>query len=308
MPRYYTREMMDMFNVSRKQLRYYEDKGLLRNVPRNEDNGYRYYTIEHVKQMIAIMGMKDLNLPSDKIKDILYADSISDVKEVMQHKLDDAKKDVAFSMGQYIKVMEMYNSIMEGILYNSSPEYQSDVNGNLGMYEVVTVPPRDVISMSYMETFQDPDSIFIKQLAEIQSLSKSVDVYDMLNATFIFYDHFADMVSTLSRLAIISVGDYVPNKHSATICLMDWNIGYRTTTNKRFLKWMGVVADERKRKISSPKYEVNKFTDYYNECLRCLRLTDKRGAQKYISDNLTNKSAITIIIIIIIHLKIIILY
>lgn len=190
MPRYYTREMMDMFNVSRKQLRYYEDKGLLRNVPRNEDNGYRYYTIEHVKQMIAIMGMKDLNLPSDKIKDILYADSISDVKEVMQHKLDDAKKDVAFSMGQYIKVMEMYNRIMEGILYNSSPEYQSDVNGNLGMYEVVTVPPRDVISMSYMETFQDPDSIFIKQLAEIQSLSKAVDVYNMLNATFIFYDHF----------------------------------------------------------------------------------------------------------------------
>ena len=115
-----------------------------------------------------------------------------------------------------------------------------------------------------------------------------------LNAEFyrdhIFYDHFSDMISTLCRLAIISVGEYVPNKHSSTICLMDWNIGYRTTYNKKFIKWMGIVADKRKRKSATPKYEVNKFTDYYNDCLRCLRLTDKEGAQKYISDNLTNKS------------------
>lgn len=114
-----------------------------------------------------------------------------------------------------------------------------------------------------------------------------------LNAKFyrdhIFYDHYSDMVSTLSRLAIISVGDYVPHKHSSTICLMDWHIDYRTTTNKKFIKWMGVVANERKRKMSIPKYEVNKFTDYYNDCLSCLRLTDKEGAQKYISDNLKNK-------------------
>ena len=196
MPRYYTREMMDMFNVSRKQLRYYEDKGLLRNVPRNEENGYRYYTIEHVKQMIAIMGMKDLNLSSDRIKDILYADSISDVKDVMQQKLSEAKKEVSVSMGQYIKIIEMYDRIMEGIIYNTSPEYKSDENGNLGMYEVINVPARDVISLSYMETFQDPDSIFIKQLAEIQSLSNEVDVYDMLNVTFIFYDHFDTETNT----------------------------------------------------------------------------------------------------------------
>ena len=52
-----------------------------------------------------------------------------------------------------------------------------------------------------------------------------------LNAVFyrdhIFYDHFTDMVSTLSRLGIISLGDYIPQKHSTTICLMDWNINYR---------------------------------------------------------------------------------
>ena len=53
---------------------------------------------------------------------------------------------------------------------------------------------------------------------------------------------------------------------------------------------MQIVLSDRKKKAAVPKYEVNKFTDYYNECLRCLQLTDKEGAQKYIIDNLTNKS------------------
>ena len=218
MPRYYTREMMDMFNVSRKQLRYYEDKGLLRDVPRNEDNGYRYYTIEHVKQMIAIMGMKDLNLSSDKIKDILYAGSVSDVKEVMQDKLVEAKKDVAFSMSQYIKIVEIYNRIMEGIIYNSAPEFVPDLNGNLGMYEVVNVAPRDAISVSYTETFQDPESIFIRQLADIQRLSSEVEVYDKLNVTFVFYDHFDSETNTFDgkeHLSKVTMKVQNKNKPSA---------------------------------------------------------------------------------------------
>lgn len=102
----------------------------------------------------------------------------------------------------------------------------------------------------------------------------------------IFYDHFTDMVSTLSRLGIISLGDYTPKKHSTTICLIDWNINYRRVDNKNFVKWGNVL----KKWNSTPKYEINKFTDRYNECLQSLQLIDKEGAQKYINDNINNKS------------------
>ena len=102
----------------------------------------------------------------------------------------------------------------------------------------------------------------------------------------IFNDHFSDMLSTLCRLSLINMGEYKPQKHSRIICLVDWNIGYRTVYNKKFLKWEQAL----KKWKPTPNYEHNKFTDYYNDCLRCLRLNDKEGAQKYISDNLKNKS------------------
>ena len=102
----------------------------------------------------------------------------------------------------------------------------------------------------------------------------------------IFNDHFSDMLSTLCRLAIINIGSYEPKKHSRSICLLDWNIGYKTIYNKKFLKWEQAL----KKWKPTPKYEHNKFTDYYNDCLSCLQLTNKKGAQKYISDNIKNKS------------------
>ncbi len=103
----------------------------------------------------------------------------------------------------------------------------------------------------------------------------------------IFHDQFFDMINTLSRMTIISLGPYEVGKHSRSICLLDWNIGYKTFPyHKKFIEWQQAL----KKWKSIPKYERNKFNDHYNECLKCLRLTDKEGAQKYIKDNLLNQS------------------
>lgn len=113
-----------------------------------------------------------------------------------------------------------------------------------------------------------------------------------LNAQFyrdqIFNDQFSDMIATLRRLSIIKLKSYVPKKHSKVIHLLDWNIGYRIVSNKRFLKWEEAL----KKWKPTPKYEPNKFTDHYNNCLKCLRLIDKEGAQKYINDNIKDKSTL----------------
>ena len=216
MQRYYTREMMDMFNVSRKQLRYYEEKGLLRDVLRDEKNGYRYYNAEHVRQMIAILGMKDLNLGTDKIREILYSESVLDVKEAMSDKLLEAKEEVDRSMEQYAKTMEVYNRIMEGFI-NSSSGAEVDENGNLRRYEVVNVQPRDAISLSYMETFDDPDDTFIRKAAEIQCMSDKVNVLDKLNVTYVFYDHFdteSNVFNNEVRLTKVTMAIRDRNKES----------------------------------------------------------------------------------------------
>ena len=111
-----------------------------------------------------------------------------------------------------------------------------------------------------------------------------------LNAQFyrdhIFHDHWNDMLLNLSYLGIIHIGTYSVGKHSTTITLMKWNVGYMTSHNVKFIKWARVEADRRKM---FEQVEVTPFTRKYMESLTCLRLTRKDDALVYIDETIADK-------------------
>lgn len=64
-------EIADFFGVSRKAIRLYEKKGILRPVKTDAANGYRYYSAEQVQQLNALLELKALGFSLDEIKMIL---------------------------------------------------------------------------------------------------------------------------------------------------------------------------------------------------------------------------------------------
>lgn len=58
MKTYNTNEICQLCDVSRKQLRYYEERGMLSAVPRYKDNNYRYYTHQHICEIVAAKALK----------------------------------------------------------------------------------------------------------------------------------------------------------------------------------------------------------------------------------------------------------
>lgn len=111
-----------------------------------------------------------------------------------------------------------------------------------------------------------------------------------LNAQFyrdhIFHDHWNDMLLNLSYMGFICIGCYQVGKHSTTITLMKWNIGYMTSCNVKFIKWAKVEA-ERRRLFEH--VEATPFTEKYMESLTCLRLDRKDDALVYINDTFKDK-------------------
>lgn len=61
-------EIADFFGVSRKAIRLYEKKGILKPVKTDAANGYRYYSAEQVQQLNALLELKALGFPSTKSK------------------------------------------------------------------------------------------------------------------------------------------------------------------------------------------------------------------------------------------------
>ena len=64
-------EIADFFGVSRKAMRLYEKKGIIKPVKVDATNGYRYYSAEQVQQLNALLELKALGFSLDEIKMII---------------------------------------------------------------------------------------------------------------------------------------------------------------------------------------------------------------------------------------------
>ena len=64
-------EIADFFGISRKAIRLYEKKGIIKPVKVDASNGYRYYSAEQVQQLNALLELKALGFSLDEIKLII---------------------------------------------------------------------------------------------------------------------------------------------------------------------------------------------------------------------------------------------
>lgn len=64
-------EIADYFGISRKAIRLYEKKGIIKPVEVDAKTGYRYYSTEQVQQLNSLLELKALGFSLDEIKTII---------------------------------------------------------------------------------------------------------------------------------------------------------------------------------------------------------------------------------------------
>ena len=68
-------EIAEFFGVSRKAIRLYEKKGIIKPVEVDAENGYRYYSAEQVQQMNALLELKAMGFSLDEIKTLINGET-----------------------------------------------------------------------------------------------------------------------------------------------------------------------------------------------------------------------------------------
>jgi DNA-binding transcriptional MerR regulator len=64
-------EIADFFNLSQKAIRLYEKKGIIKPARIDQMTGYRYYTVDQVQQLNALIELKSLGFSLNEIKKIM---------------------------------------------------------------------------------------------------------------------------------------------------------------------------------------------------------------------------------------------
>lgn len=96
-------EIAAFFNVSVKAMRVYEKMGILKPVKVDEKTGYRYYTADQVKQLDALLELRELGFSLREIKELLesgmtneqYMEVLTHKKIMWQEKISQAQDRVA---------------------------------------------------------------------------------------------------------------------------------------------------------------------------------------------------------------------
>ncbi|MCM1271969.1 MAG: MerR family transcriptional regulator [Clostridium sp.] len=118
------KEVEQLTGLTAKSIRYYESKGLL-EVGREEENSYRTYTEENVKELKKIRLLRFLDFSIEQISELQHADEKS-IKEILLNKAEELdnssrdlniKKELLRTLGEdgitNATVVEEYNSVFD---------------------------------------------------------------------------------------------------------------------------------------------------------------------------------------------------
>lgn len=113
-------EFSNICKVSKKTMRYYAEIGLILPEAINQENGYRYYSIEQLKTMLLINRLKSYNFSLDEIKTLLKSETIANEKlytELFRKKIEmeDQLKEINQTLNQLyedISILKQGKSIM----------------------------------------------------------------------------------------------------------------------------------------------------------------------------------------------------
>ena len=187
MKKYYsTNEICTLCNTSRKQLRYYEECGLLGDVPREDGNNYRYYTAEHIYKIVAAKGLKSIEMPISDVKDVMGGD-IGNIRKTLQHQTAQSKETLAASLRKYEQSLLVYSKFSEALSLLKLYQASSDL---APQYDLVEQEPQDVVAIPYAATWEDESYMDVYHLPGIQDLAQSVNSVFFGALTYITYGHF----------------------------------------------------------------------------------------------------------------------
>ena len=104
-------EFSKICKVSTRTLRHYDSINLIKPKKINEENGYRYYEIAQVKEMLLIERLKKYQFSLDEIAEILHSNTniLLDKIIVQEEKI----KDVISQYKEIEKQMQITYSLME---------------------------------------------------------------------------------------------------------------------------------------------------------------------------------------------------
>ena len=134
--RYTVGEMANLCNVTAKQLRYYDQQGLLKPAYRDRQNGYRYYEDSQIEEVLLLSSLKELDLPNQRIGALLKKRDLRTLSRELEEHLYEVRQARDATVAKYDALIDNILRIMGGLSFLESRQAAAEpsVSGLGGLY------------------------------------------------------------------------------------------------------------------------------------------------------------------------------
>ena len=187
---YSSAEVCKLCNMSRKKLRYYEERGLLQGVLRGEENNYRYYMEGHINELLIKKELQNSGFSLNEIVAMSLDSSLNGIYKSVKKRMLNAKEELKQSMMRYEQSTEKYFQLLEAVSFLKIQLADADIDPEEENYKIIDYPSQDVVALSYEGTFLDAERSFFINLAKLYTIIEEYGITTLASLTSIYHNHY----------------------------------------------------------------------------------------------------------------------
>ena len=177
-------EVAEISSLSRKSLRFYEQKGIMSPSIRG-DNNYRYYTSKHVQEAVIISSLKRRGFSFSEIAGLLEKNQTAkDVYRALNEKVDEIQAEIDALTAQLEQTKHAANQILRAM------ESEEDAADTSGAVEISYLPEQTVIFTRYSSYINANQMLWWDRMAEIYKMCAEYDCHITGSMAAIYHEHF----------------------------------------------------------------------------------------------------------------------
>jgi effector-binding domain-containing protein len=176
-----------MCDVTIKQLRYLEDKGVLLPQTYNVENNYRYYSKSQMEVLIYLKTLRDMGVPFKEIDKVIHnPDLETSIGVLMNHLeyLDDQMKNLMYTYRQCTALMTQIIKQQDNLIRMSC---NKEINSS--EVSILEVPAHKVVYTRYGTKINASD-LFFDRLIELKKICQSHNIVPHESMHAIFHDGY----------------------------------------------------------------------------------------------------------------------
>lgn len=179
---YSVKEVLKLCHTTRKQLLYYEQKGLISAV-RNENNNYRYYDENELTKLDFIIQCRNNGFSLSSIQEMMLNQDLKTLKKSIKEAMRNAREDLDESVARYERNMERYNTMLEAVYFIAD-------NTDIQSIEMIEIPANNIVYYDFEGSFFNQTFKYYIELSKLEGIMQKYNFNRLSFRMYQFFNHF----------------------------------------------------------------------------------------------------------------------